>query len=117
MSYEPTTWKDGDLVTSAKLNKIEQGIANGGNILFCNGNFMTGQLDATWQEIFDAPICLINLVQNEEDYKMHSIEYVTRVGYMASLDPGAQYFLTTNEASYIADSADSYPAYDSNSGK
>lgn len=30
MSYEPTTWKDGDLVTSAKLNKIEQGIANSG---------------------------------------------------------------------------------------
>ena len=29
MSYEPTNWKDGDLVTSAKLNKIEQGIANG----------------------------------------------------------------------------------------
>ena len=26
MSYTPTTWKDGDLVTSAKLNKIENGI-------------------------------------------------------------------------------------------
>ena len=30
MSYEPTTWKSGDTVTSAKLNKIEQGIANAG---------------------------------------------------------------------------------------
>lgn len=29
MSYEPTVWKDGDLVTSAKLNKLEQGVANG----------------------------------------------------------------------------------------
>ena len=28
MSYEPTNWKDGDLVTSAKLNKIENGINN-----------------------------------------------------------------------------------------
>ena len=28
MSYEPTNWKDGDLVTSAKLNKLEQGIAD-----------------------------------------------------------------------------------------
>ena len=27
MSYTPTTWKSGDTVTSAKLNKIEQGIA------------------------------------------------------------------------------------------
>ena len=33
MSYEPTQWKDGDLVTSAKLNKIEQGIAAGGGVL------------------------------------------------------------------------------------
>ena len=30
MSYEPTNWKDGDLVTSAKLNKMEQGIAASG---------------------------------------------------------------------------------------
>lgn len=28
MSYNPTNWSDGDLVTSAKLNKIEQGIAD-----------------------------------------------------------------------------------------
>lgn len=26
MAYEPTNWKNGDVVTSAKLNKIEQGI-------------------------------------------------------------------------------------------
>ena len=34
MSYEPTNWKDGDLVTSAKLNKLEQGVANGGGSIF-----------------------------------------------------------------------------------
>ena len=28
MAYDPTTWKDGDLITAAKLNKIEQGIGN-----------------------------------------------------------------------------------------
>ena len=28
MSYEPTNWQSGDVVTSAKLNKIEQGIAD-----------------------------------------------------------------------------------------
>lgn len=26
MAYEPTEWKSGDVVTSAKLNKMEQGI-------------------------------------------------------------------------------------------
>ena len=32
MSYDPTTWKSGDVVTSAKLNKMEKGIedANAG---------------------------------------------------------------------------------------
>ena len=28
--YNPTNWQAGDTVTSAKLNKMEQGIANGG---------------------------------------------------------------------------------------
>lgn len=28
MAYEPTNWKAGDVVTSAKLNKLEQGLAN-----------------------------------------------------------------------------------------
>lgn len=30
MSYTPTEWKSGDVVTSAKLNKLEQGVAAGG---------------------------------------------------------------------------------------
>ena len=34
MAYEPTNWKSGDVVTSAKLNKMEQGIANSGGVLF-----------------------------------------------------------------------------------
>ena len=40
MSYTPTNWKAGDTVTSAKLNKIEQGIvsAGGANILVANCN-------------------------------------------------------------------------------
>lgn len=28
MAYEPTTWKSGDVVTSAKLNKLEQGVSS-----------------------------------------------------------------------------------------
>lgn len=30
MSYEPTNWKTGDVVTSAKLNKLEEGVATAG---------------------------------------------------------------------------------------
>lgn len=53
MSYEPTTWKDGDLVTSAKLNKLEQGVAAGGGMMVVYMNPETGTLDKTWQEICD----------------------------------------------------------------
>ena len=60
MSYEPTVWKAGDTVTSAKLNKMEQGIAssssNSGGVLIVekvmNNNITT--LNKTWQEIYDA---------------------------------------------------------------
>ena len=30
MAYEPTVWKANDVITSAKLNKLEQGVAGGG---------------------------------------------------------------------------------------
>ena len=33
MAYEPTEWKSGDVITSAKLNKIEQGVAAGGGVV------------------------------------------------------------------------------------
>lgn len=64
MSYEPTTWKTGDVVTSTKLNKMEQGIADagggsgGGGVLVVNmtadQQARTVTLDKTWQEIYDA---------------------------------------------------------------
>ena len=70
MSYEPTTWKDGDLVTSAKLNKLENGVAaaGGASILIANIDIETNTLDKTWQEIHDADICFISRVA--EPYKM-----------------------------------------------
>lgn len=51
MAYEPTVWKSGDVVTSAKLNNMEQGIANAGAMIVHDNN---GTLDKTWQEIHDA---------------------------------------------------------------
>ena len=56
MSYEPTTWKAGDTVTSAKLNKMEQGIANSGGSFIITASALSDNptLDKTWQEIYDA---------------------------------------------------------------
>lgn len=33
MAYEPTTWKAGDVVTSAKLNKLERAVASSGPLV------------------------------------------------------------------------------------
>ena len=30
MAYEPTVWQAGDTITSVRLNKLEQGVAQGG---------------------------------------------------------------------------------------
>lgn len=64
MSYTPTNWKAGDIVTSAKLNKIEQGIAASGGIRIVHwtmddssgGKLLNPsmQLDITPNELIDA---------------------------------------------------------------
>lgn len=39
-AYEPTVWQTGDVVTSAKLNKIEQALADGSG----SGDFSTAEV-------------------------------------------------------------------------
>lgn len=56
MAYDPTVWKSGDTITSAKLNKLENGLAEasgggtGGGVLKVNVNEQ-GQMDKTYAEI------------------------------------------------------------------
>lgn len=86
MSYTPTNWKAGDTVTSAKLNKIEQGIVNAGgaNILVTNCNLDSSnasggtrsagsasgssapRLDKTLGEILNADFVIVKAVENNE---------------------------------------------------
>lgn len=60
MSYTPTTWSNGDTITAAKLNKLEQGVAEGGgggvltvNIVY-DGVNEKSVFDKTYAEIKDA---------------------------------------------------------------
>lgn len=53
MSYEPTVWKNGDVITPEKLNKIEQGVAGGGGALIIEWDG-ENDLDVTYQDILDA---------------------------------------------------------------
>lgn len=52
MSYTPHEWQNDELITAAKLNNIEEGIAEGGGgavIITDNGT----QLDKTYAEIYN----------------------------------------------------------------
>ena len=60
MPYTKTTWADGDVITSAKLNKIEQGIADassvGGMLVGhkTDGTTYQSETDLTWKQVYDA---------------------------------------------------------------
>lgn len=57
MSYEPTEWKAGDIVTSSKLNKIENALSGGSKIYIVDTeteegkNLSTIKLTKTFEEI------------------------------------------------------------------
>ena len=57
MSYTPTEWKTGDIITAEKLNNMESGIVGGQNVMVLGINNDTRQLDKTWNEI---AICMVN---------------------------------------------------------
>ena len=101
MSYTPTQWKDGDLVTSAKLNKMEQGIAAGGGILIIHED-ENGVLDKTWQEIYDAKCGII--ISEYAD----GIGCIIITGIYISDNV---YCIGTNIREFTTDEPNSYPQY------
>lgn len=61
MAYDPTVWKSGDTITSAKLNKLENGLAeaSGGGTggvtnVGLTFNDKTKTMNKTWSEINEA---------------------------------------------------------------
>lgn len=52
MAYTPTQWNTGDTITASAMNKIEQGIADGGGgaVIINDTN---GTLDKTYAEIYE----------------------------------------------------------------
>lgn len=83
MSYEPTNWSAGDTVTSAKLNKMEQGIVSNSN----EPLIVTMQIDdeihtfnKTWKEVNDAFMAGRPVIVNVEDDYFGQISH----GYIVS---------------------------------
>lgn len=116
MSYTPTTWQTGDIVTSAKLNNIEQGIASGG-VLVVNLDSDTSMLDKTWQEIADAPFAVIRASSSNGTKNAYITESMsTPSGYIIvtfGIELPADYTI----GYYSAATADDYPVvFDPNGG-
>ena len=112
MAYTKNTWTDGDIVTSEKLNHLEDGIANAesfivGGVSFENGE-PVGVMDKTWQEIHDAlqTKVVIAVIANGSDIFQATIP---RAGY----DQAESTFFVTISAgalfTFYADAENDYP--------
>ena len=112
MSYTPTEWKNGDTITAEKLNKIEEGIADGGVLIVTKTDDVEHTqitLSKTWQEIYDAVISGKQILLDNSDSGNISLNFLTDI---YTINDSGQYnvhFSTVDE--YYAYSADSYPAY------
>lgn len=56
MTYEKTNWQTGDIITAEKLNKLENGVSNGGGIELVTAtkedDLIT--LNASWNDVYNA---------------------------------------------------------------
>jgi hypothetical protein len=112
MSYEPTNWKSGDVVTSAKLNKLEQGVAGVGGVLVVHGTIdeSTGtdfvSLGKTWAEINAADVVVVVgevSLSAGGAFKKRTSEVTTTVY-------NGQYVVDVGNDTLFTDSPDGYPA-------
>lgn len=114
MAYVKTTWETGDVITAAKLNNIEDGIAaiKGVMPITISGD-ETATLSATWQQINDAigsmtPVFVFAPEYNSMSYMVVFAEYDAGSDkYNAGLvDCQSGEFYT-----YSCPSADDYPSF------
>lgn len=112
MAYEKQTWAKGDVVTSAKLNHMEDGIAGGGGVLVVGATVSEDAitLGNTWQEICDAPFAVV--VTREESEGGVAVGYSSIIGivhmdgaYMVMID------WSGTQETFTCETADGYPVF------
>lgn len=83
MAYEKQAWQTGDIVTAAKLNHMEDGIAS--SIMMVPTTIVEGEseltitLGKTWQEIYDAMSagkCVLISAEETQSEEEFSISYL-----------------------------------------
>lgn len=103
MSYTPTNWKSGDVVTSAKLNNIESGIVNSVLVVTADEN---NALDHTYAEIEAANFVVL---KNAPSGGLTAFTPINSYGYSAGMY-GVVFDIDGNLTIYTATSKDEYPA-------
>ena len=76
MAYNPTEWATGDIITAAKLNKMEQGIADagaGGFIVHWDGT--NSRTEETTGEIAEAIAAGKTVVLDQTEYNTYFTFY------------------------------------------
>lgn len=112
MAYNKTTWQTGDIVTSEKLNNIENGIANAGPlVVHVTMEEVDGDdlfvLDKTWAEINATQGNVIFIETTPEGWNLMS-----GVGVYASADNepySVQFVYLTELIVLTADTENDYP--------
>ena len=101
MSYTPTVWKTGDIVSSQRLNKLEEGVKGAYEVMVINTT--DGTLDKTWQEIYDAmaqgKVCVVRSDNGTTEGRINT--FVVISVYVAE----GTYMLTADMYTYRASSA------------
>lgn len=111
MAYTKNTWASGDVVTSAKLNNIENGIASGG-VLYVDATVSgsTITLTKTWNEINNAALPIMKYTNDSRTYN-----YVMPVSIYSD-DEDEEYSVTfklgNSNTVFTCLNADDYPSCD-----
>lgn len=106
MAYTPTNWQTGDKVTAAKLNKLENGLAEAsegtGGASFLIVHSVEDTLDKTAGEIYAAMQTGLVIVVDGSHVDVLSSAYI---------ESGEYYFYAgINYTEYTAGGENSYPA-------
>lgn len=109
MSYTPNTWAAGDTVTAAKLNSLEQGVADAGNITIIEATYDSNSglytLDATANNVWQACQNGIVLVKSADGTGYIECGIIT-VGYINENG----YNFQTEYRDFFASSGTDYPS-------
>ena len=112
MAYTKNTWETGDIVSSQKLNHMEDGIADAYEVMVINDN--NGALDKTWQEIYDAmaqgKLCVVRRVGGTPE------DGIMTDTVISVANSEGTYYVTAGTYTYMAQSATRYPETEGSGG-